>query len=58
LRDNKTDTCVLNGRAWGSGFAFCTPPASIQELNSKADIAAFLARWLEQKLTADVSRPS
>ena len=50
LRENRTDACVLNGRAWGSGFAFCTPPGSIVELATKADVAAFLPRWLEQRV--------
>lgn len=50
LRENKTDACVLNGRAWGFGFAFCTPPDSIVELTSKSEVAAFLARWLEQRV--------
>jgi len=47
IGDNETDACVLNGRAWGSGFAFCTPPDSICELGDKAELAESLAGWLK-----------
>lgn len=52
MRENRTDACVLNGRGWGDGFAFCTPPDSIRELRGKSEVAAFLAQWLEQRLSA------
>ena len=51
LRENNTDACVLNGRAWGSGFAFCMPPDAIQELGGKSEVVDFLIRWLEQRLS-------
>ena len=47
LRENRTDACVLNGRAWGDGFALCTPPDQIRELKDKADLAQFLPGWLK-----------
>ena len=47
LRENRTDACVLNGRAWGDGFALCTPPDQIRELKDKADVAQFLPGWLK-----------
>jgi phosphopantothenoylcysteine synthetase/decarboxylase len=50
LRENQTDACMLNGRAWGTGFAFCTPPDSVHELEDKSEAVAFLAQWLEQRL--------
>jgi hypothetical protein len=31
IKSNRTDACVLNGQAWGSGFALCTPPDQISE---------------------------
>ena len=51
LRENRTDACVLNGRAWGSGFAFCTPPDAIRELDGKSEVVKFLPPWLEQRLS-------
>lgn len=48
IEENQTDACVLNGRAWGKGFAFCTPPNSIRELRDKAEVAEFLPRWLSE----------
>lgn len=46
IRENKIDACVLNGRAWGSGFALCTPPEAIHESDSKPALVQQLARWL------------
>jgi phosphopantothenoylcysteine decarboxylase/phosphopantothenate--cysteine ligase len=46
LADNASDACVLNGRAYGEGFAFCTPPNQVQSLGSKLDLADYLTRWL------------
>jgi len=51
LRENNTDACVLNGRAWGTGFGFCTPPDSIHELAGKGELVEFLSQWLEQRLS-------
>jgi phosphopantothenoylcysteine synthetase/decarboxylase len=47
---NRTDACVLNGDAWGRGFAFCTPPDHLNELGDKSDLARFLAEWLKERL--------
>jgi phosphopantothenoylcysteine synthetase/decarboxylase len=47
IEENHTDACVLNGRAWGDGFAFCTPPDSVRELKDKTELAAFLSGWLK-----------
>jgi phosphopantothenate---cysteine ligase (CTP) len=55
LRDAHTDACVLNGAAWGSGFAFCTSPASILELADKRAVAKFLPRWLIARIPVAVS---
>jgi len=49
LRENRTDACVLNGRACGDGFALCTPPDQIRELKDKADVAQFLPGWLKTR---------
>jgi hypothetical protein len=46
---NRTDACVLNGQAWGSGFALCTPPDRISEHRDKAELACFLPGWLKDR---------
>jgi phosphopantothenoylcysteine synthetase/decarboxylase len=46
LRENRTDACVLNGRAYGSGFAFCTPPDQVHPLREKSDVVEYVANWL------------
>jgi phosphopantothenate---cysteine ligase (CTP) len=46
LRENRTDACVLNGRAYGSGFGFCTAPEQVRDLGTKAEVVEFLADWL------------
>jgi phosphopantothenoylcysteine decarboxylase/phosphopantothenate--cysteine ligase len=51
LSENNTDACVLNGRAWGEGFVFCTPPNATHELTNKSAVARFLAQWLEKRLS-------
>jgi phosphopantothenoylcysteine synthetase/decarboxylase len=50
IESNRTDACVLNGAAWGSGFAVCVPPGKIHELHDKAELARFLAGWLRDRL--------
>jgi phosphopantothenoylcysteine synthetase/decarboxylase len=45
----RTDACVINGRAWGEGFGFCTPPDSIRELADKQAVADFLVRWIRER---------
>lgn len=50
LRENRTDACVLNGRAYGEGFALCTLPDTLIELRDKAHVARYLPNWLKQRL--------
>jgi phosphopantothenoylcysteine synthetase/decarboxylase len=50
LKENSTDACVLNGAAYGEGFALCTPPDHIVELRDKAVVSRFLPGWLQQRL--------
>lgn len=57
LRENHTDACVLNGRAWGTGFALCTPPDQIRELKDKADLAQFLPAWLKARHSGNGTSP-
>ncbi len=45
LAECGTDACVLNGAAYGDGFACCTP-ASVHTCADTAALVAWLARWL------------
>ncbi len=45
LSEGRTDACVLNGAAYGSGFAGCTP-TSVHTLPDRAALAVWLGRWL------------
>ncbi|MBX3745527.1 MAG: DNA/pantothenate metabolism flavoprotein domain protein [Verrucomicrobiae bacterium] len=47
LEEARTDACVLNGRAWGGGFALCEPPDRVVPFGDGAALAAGLVRWLE-----------
>ena len=49
LEANQSDACVLNGRAYGSGFALCTPPQRIRELQDKTELIQFLPGWLAEQ---------
>jgi phosphopantothenoylcysteine synthetase/decarboxylase len=46
LREHQADACVVNGRAYGRGFALCIPPDQIRELRDKSEVAQFLPGWL------------
>ena len=43
LRDCSTDGCVVNGRAWGSGFGILARDGTTRELASRAELCAVLA---------------
>ena len=43
LRDCSTDGCVVNGRAWGSGFGILARDGTTRELASRAELCAALA---------------
>jgi phosphopantothenoylcysteine decarboxylase/phosphopantothenate--cysteine ligase len=45
LAECRTDACVLNGAAYGSGFAFCTQ-SSVHTCTDTEALAAWLERWL------------
>ena len=49
LRENATDACVVNGRAYGSGFGFCTPPGHVEEIADKPGVVKFLVEWLRHQ---------
>jgi phosphopantothenoylcysteine decarboxylase/phosphopantothenate--cysteine ligase len=46
IEDNRTDACVLNGRAFGPGFAFCQSSQPANECDTKAKLVQFLTTWL------------
>ena len=52
VKKNRTDACVINGRAFGDGFGFCTSEGLQEVLSSKAELASFLVQWAE-KLTRE-----
>ncbi|HEX6565621.1 MAG TPA: phosphopantothenoylcysteine decarboxylase [Chthoniobacterales bacterium] len=47
IEKNRTDACVINGRAFGEGFGFCTPGGLQESFSSKSELAAFLIQWAE-----------
>ena len=49
VKKNRTDACVINGRAFGQGFGFCTPEALHESFSSKPALADFLVKWTEQR---------
>jgi len=51
IRESHTDACVANGRAFGRGFALCTPPEDVRELRDKSDVAQFLPTWLAERMS-------
>lgn len=48
IAENATDACVVNGRAYGDGFAFLQPSGDIVHLANKARLCDFLAAWMVQ----------
>lgn len=46
IEENHSDACVLNGRAYGSGFAFCRPGRSAVAYRSRSELISFLTAWL------------
>lgn len=43
MEDNRTDACLLNGRAFGPGFAFCRQGDPPREFGDKPGLVDFLA---------------
>ncbi|MEO6742462.1 MAG: DNA/pantothenate metabolism flavoprotein domain protein, partial [Chthoniobacteraceae bacterium] len=41
----RTDACVVNGAAWGTGFGFVEPGREPVSLGDKPALCAFLAHW-------------
>lgn len=56
LREAQSDGCVLNGAAYGAGFAWVTAVAPVIELGDAAALCDCLARWLRAALPEQASR--
>lgn len=52
LRECGNDACVLNGAAYGDGFAVCQPGAGVRPCANPAALMGFLQKWLEEKSAA------
>jgi phosphopantothenoylcysteine synthetase/decarboxylase len=52
VKKNRTDACVINGRAFGDGFGFCTSEGLQESFSSKPELASFLVQWTE-RLTSE-----
>ncbi len=46
MQEADTDACVLNGRAWGEGFALCEPGGRASAFRDVAELGAGLLAWL------------
>jgi len=46
IEENQTDACVLNGKAFGPGFAFVQPASPSPEFRDKSELVRFIAEWL------------
>jgi hypothetical protein len=54
MRECGSDACVLNGAAYGGGFAVCEPQQSVRRCPDTTALAEFLDAWLEEKSTVCV----
>jgi phosphopantothenoylcysteine synthetase/decarboxylase len=45
--ENRTDACIVNGRAYGEGFGFVQSPGYLGHLGNKDALCAFLVTWLQ-----------
>lgn len=55
LAEAGTDACVVNGRAWGEGFALCETPAQVSPCSDTAALARALLNWLNRPSSSDRS---
>ncbi|MFN0128134.1 MAG: phosphopantothenoylcysteine decarboxylase [Verrucomicrobiales bacterium] len=47
VMENRTDACVVNGRAYGDGFGFVLSPGFLGHLPDRQSLCAFLVSWLQ-----------
>jgi phosphopantothenate---cysteine ligase (CTP) len=53
VKNNRTDASVINGRAFGDGFGFCTPEGLQESFPSKAELASFLVQWTSSRVRSE-----
>ena len=49
LHECDTDACVLNGAAYGAGFAVCEPQQRVRRCLDSVALAEFFIKWLTAK---------
>jgi phosphopantothenoylcysteine synthetase/decarboxylase len=57
LHDCQTDACVLNGAAYGEGFALCRADGQVETRGDTAGLCALLNDWLRSPLRTLTSPP-
>jgi len=58
VRDCQTDACVLNGAAYGDGFAFCRADGGVETRPDTPGLCALLGGWLEKPLPTSAASPA
>ncbi|MGB8170014.1 MAG: phosphopantothenoylcysteine decarboxylase [Chthoniobacteraceae bacterium] len=46
IDQNRTDVCVVNGRAYGAGFGFVEPGAPLVHCADKSELCSHIVGWL------------
>lgn len=54
IEESRTDACVLNGQAFGPGFALCRRLQPLRECSDKTEVVRFLTDWLQESLRSHV----
>jgi phosphopantothenoylcysteine decarboxylase/phosphopantothenate--cysteine ligase len=52
IRESHVDACVLNGRAYGDGFAVCQREGQVEEIGSRPDLVNFLVAQVSKRVAA------
>jgi phosphopantothenoylcysteine decarboxylase/phosphopantothenate--cysteine ligase len=58
MRDCQTNACVLNGAAYGEGFAFCHPDEKVETCADGPGLSARLHDWLQGGSSVVTSLPA
>jgi len=48
IAENRTNGCVVNGRAFGPGFGFCQLGQQLRERETKTELVHFLVEWIQE----------
>jgi len=49
IQEAGVNACIINGRAFGSGFGVCVDGSVQRELSTKAGLASYLPAWLAEQ---------